>query len=138
MIAARGNIPGIGYTKTVMTSLNPGFDEVKLGSATWGEFVTAAADAGFVVLEGHGASTVLKVPIKLSRSTKDSLDSLQKGFDSLVSTVRKMEYEKKSTELSTSGLAHAQQRPLLQPCESRFPEVFRLRESCRAKRAGEY
>ena len=24
MIAARGNIPGIGYTKTVMTSLNPG------------------------------------------------------------------------------------------------------------------
>ena len=69
--------------------------------------MTAAADAGFVVLEGHGASTVLKVPIKLSRSTKDSLDSLQKGFDSLVSTVRKMEYEKKSTELSlVASLMH--------------------------------
>ena len=98
-ITARENIPGIGYTKIVMTSLNPGFDEDKLGFAKWGDFVTAAADAGFVVLEGQGASTILKVPIKLSRSTKDSLDSLQKGFDFLVSTVRKMEEEKKSTEL---------------------------------------
>lgn len=98
-IEARGNAAGIGYTKIVMTSLNPGFDEEQLGFAKWGDFVSAAAGAGFVVLEGQGIGTILKVPNKLSRITKDSVDSLQKGFDFLVSTVRKMEDEKKVTEL---------------------------------------
>ena len=98
-IENRGNIPGIGYVKIIMTSLNPGFNEVDLGFEKWSDFVTASSDAGYVNLEGEGAGTILSIPRKISRSAKVTLDNIQEGFDLLISTIKELISEKTSPEL---------------------------------------
>jgi hypothetical protein len=97
-IEARENLAGIGYTKIVMTSLNPGFDETKLGFEKWGDFIGQAADDGFIMLEGEGAATIIKLPEQISESAQESLDIVQKGFEFLVRTVKLMKEEGKNTE----------------------------------------
>jgi uncharacterized LabA/DUF88 family protein len=98
-IQRRGNLAGIGYTKIIMTALNPGFDETELGFEKWGDFVVAASNEGYVVLEGEGASIIISLPKKISRTAKDTLDKIQAGFDLLVQVVSEMEREGKTPEL---------------------------------------
>ncbi|MFW9965509.1 MAG: NYN domain-containing protein [Candidatus Sifarchaeia archaeon] len=98
-IESRDNQAGIGYTKIVMTSLNPGFDEHELGFERWSEFVGEAEKEGLITLEGEGAATIIGLPKKISRAAKDSLDIVQKGFEFLLRTVKQLEEEGKSPEL---------------------------------------
>jgi len=76
------------------------------------------------MLEGQGIGTILKVPNKLSRITKDSVDSLQKGFDFLVSTVRKMEDEKKVTEFVLVASIMHNTDPTFNHANLGFPKLY--------------
>ena len=98
-IEKRENQAGIGYCKIVMTSLNPGFDETKIGFKRWSDFVAAAEKEKFVKLQGEGAGIIINLPKRISKGTQDSLDIVQKGFEYLVRVLVQMEKEKKSTEL---------------------------------------
>ena len=98
-IETRGNQAGIGYTKIVMTSLNPGFDESKLGFERWSDFIAAAESEKFITIEREGAGVIINLPKRISRVAKDSLDIVQKGFEFLARSVKQMEYEGRPTEL---------------------------------------
>ncbi len=98
-IENRENLAGIGYAKIIMTSLNPGFNEVELGFEKWGDFVTAASNAGYVDLKGEGAGTILGIPRRISRSAKATLDNIQGGFDLLKSTIQELVSEEIAPEL---------------------------------------
>jgi uncharacterized LabA/DUF88 family protein len=107
-IELRGNKAGIGYTKIIMTSLNPGFDETEINFQKWGDFVGAAEREGFITLDGEGAATIIGLPKKMSSAAKESIDLVQKGFEFLVRTVKKMKEEGKSTEqVLVASLIHS-------------------------------
>jgi uncharacterized LabA/DUF88 family protein len=123
-IESRENQAGIGYTKIVMTSLNPGFDEHELGFERWSEFVGEAEKEGFITLEGEGASTILSLPKKISRAAKDSLDIVQKGFEFLIRSVRQMEEEGKSTELVLVASRMHSTNPIFNPANLGFRKFY--------------
>jgi len=79
--------PGIGSVKIRMKMLNPNFNEKKLNFSHWSEFVTAAAKAGYVTIEGKGPETLV-YPVHNAIQRKGTL---QKAFEVLLEVLTELD-----------------------------------------------
>jgi uncharacterized LabA/DUF88 family protein len=85
-----GKGPNPGSVKVRMKMLNPSFSEKNLGFKRWGDFVTAAARAGYVVVEEKDEQTLLLPGSKY----KDRAGPLRAAFDRLISVLKELDASK--------------------------------------------
>ncbi len=82
-----GNSPGIGHVKHVMTALNPGFNEKRLGFKNWSDFLTWAESKDYIALEGEMPGTIIKIPEDMTSQVQKHSEESTRAFKSFCSLV---------------------------------------------------
>jgi hypothetical protein len=82
-----GNKPGIGWTKAVMCSLNPDFNEMLLDFETWKEFVYWAESEGYIDTEGEMPATILTIPSEISSESSRISNESKETFELFVKII---------------------------------------------------